>query len=231
MLLSNYCRPASRPPNRLSGRSFGQEIDRHPMTPTKMQATDQELDEETPAEVALLLTSLRDISSKEIKSDPPIISALADAFLCFPDLESAQDVPAQEGQQSFMRTAESTLARVQPDLKKARSISLDSPEMYSIEMDYPLLQWRNIRGESTSPPLGHSTDSAPPSSQVKRRSLRVRLLPKNKRPRAVSCAEAKDVASLDATRVKCESGKKMKLILRKKFSWKNYPEVSAVSAC
>ena len=209
------------------------------MTPTEMQNADPGLDEEeTPAEVAMLLTSIRDISDKEIKADPPIITALADAFFCFPDLDCDEAEPNQEGLHPLKRPTDSSPMFVQHDgRKKTRSISLDSPEIHSAGDggggSPPLLQWRNIRGESTSPPLGHSVYSTPPPSphvprHPARSSRRIHLTPRNNRPRAVSCAEAKDHALLDVARTESGSDKPLKLILRKKFSWKNYPEVSAM---
>lgn len=227
-MLSNYCRPASRPPQ-LSDGDHGQEIDDHPLTPTEMPAADPVLEEETPAEVAMLLTSIRDISNKEIKEDPPIISALA--VLCFPDLNCGDaDADAEPVQEShpLKRPTDSTPVFVQHDRKKTRSISMDSPEIHSVddEDSTPLLQWRNIRGESTSPPHGYSIHSTPPPSPRKRSSRRIHLMPKSNRPRAVSCAETKDHALLEGTKNESGSNKKLKLIKRTKFSWKNYPEVS-----
>jgi len=226
-MLSSYCRPTSRPPNPPE-RGFGQES--CPLTPTAMKTADPSLAEETPAEVAMLLTSIRDISNKEIKDDPPIITALADAFLCFPDLDCKEAEPNQEGH-PLKRPTDSTIF-VLHDRKKTRSISMDSPEILSVdnEDDTPLLQWRNIRGESTSPPHGYSIHSTPPHSprvhRHPRSSRSIHLSPRNNRPRAVSCAEAKDHTLLDIARTESKSDKPLKLILRKKFSWKNYPEVS-----
>lgn len=222
-MLSSYCRPASRPPQ-LSDGDFEQEIDYHPLTPTEteMQAADPVLEEEeTPAEVAMLLTSIRDISNKEIKADPPIITELADAFLCFPDLNCGDDHPLK-------RPTDSTPMLMQNDRKKTRSISMDSPEIHSVndEDSTPLLQWRNIRGESTSPPHGYSIHSTPPPYPRKRSSRRIHLMPKSNRPRAVSCAETKDHALIEGTKTESGSNKKLKLIKRTKFSWKNYPKVS-----
>ncbi len=228
-MLSTYCRPASRPPQPPDG-DFGQEIDHHPSTPTEMAAADPVLEEEeTPAEVAMLLTSIRDISNEEIKADPPIITALADAFLCFPDLNCGNAEPIHEGH-PLKRPTDSTQMYVQHDRKKTRSISMDSPEIHSVndEESPPLLQWRNIRGESTSPPHGYSIHSTPPPSPRTRSSRRIHLMPKSNRPRAVSCAETKDHALLDGTKTASGSNKKLKLILRRKFSWKNYPEVSVM---
>lgn len=228
-MLSSYCRPASRPPQ-LSDGHFEQKIDDHLLTPTEMPAADPVLEEEeTPAEVAMLLTSIRDISNKEIKDDPPIITELADAFLCFPSLNCgvADDEPIQEGH-PLKRPAGSMSMLMQHDRKKTRSISMDSPEIHSVndEDSTPLLQWRNTRGESTSPPHGYSIHSTPPPSPRKRSSRRIHLMPKSNRPRAVSCAETKDHALLEGTKTESGSNKKLKLIKRTKFSWKNYPKVS-----
>jgi len=225
-MLSSYCRPTSRPPQ-LTESGFGQEID-NTLSPPQMQTADPVIEEETPAEVAMLLTSIRDISNKEIKDDPPIITALADAFLCFPKLNCAEAEPNQEGHHPLKRPIDSTHMFVQNDRKKTRSISMDSPEIHSVddEDSPPLLKWRNIRGESTSPPHGYSIHSTPPPSPRTRSSRRIHLMPRNTRPRAVSCAEAKDHSFLlDVTRAECGPDKKLKLILRKKFSWKNYPEL------
>lgn len=244
-MLSSYCRPTSRPPNLPIKNDDGLEIDHftHPLTPTETQNVNQEHAEETPAEVAMLLTSIRDISSNEIKADPPIMKALAGiAIPFFPDLESDEVEPNQDGLHPFKRPVPSTSMFVQHDRKKTRSISMDSPEIHSVvEQDSPpLLEWRNIRGECTSPPHGYSSYSTShPSSSPRPRGLSSRTssrqrvtLPSRKvnRPRAVSCAETmKDQqALLDVARSanKNKSGKPLKLILRKKFSWKNYPEVS-----
>ena len=223
-MLSSYCRPSSRPP-KLSESHLGQEIDQ-PMTPTEVQIADPVLEEETPAEVAMLLTSIRDISNEEVKADPPIITALADACLCFPDLNCGDAEP--EGHPLKQPTGSTPMFVKQHDRKKTRSISMDSPEIHSVDdEDSPLLQWRNTRGESTSPPLGHSILSTPPPSPRAKSSRRIQLMPRNNRPRAVSCADAKDHLLLDGTRTKSGSNKKLKLILRRKFSWKNYPEVSS----
>lgn len=222
-MLSSYCRPASRPPQ-LSTNHFGQEID-YPSTPTELQIADP-IEEETPAEVAMLLTSIRDISNEEVKADPPIITALADACLCFPDLNCGD---AERDGHPLKRPTSSTPMFVQHDRKKTRSISMDSPEIHSVDNEDgpPLLQWRNIRGESTSPPLGHSILSTPPPPSRARSSRRTHLMPRKNRPRAVSYADAKDHSLLDGTRTECGSNKKLKLIQRRKFSWKNYPEVSS----
>mmetsp|Transcript_1369 Transcript_1369/g.2331 ORF Transcript_1369/g.2331 Transcript_1369/m.2331 type:complete len:329 (+) Transcript_1369:143-1129(+) len=221
-MLSSYCRPSSRPP-KLSESHLGQEID-HPMTPTEVQIADPVLEGETPAEVAMLLTSIRDISNEEVKADPPIITALADACLCFPDLNCHDAEP--EGHPLKQPTGSTPMFVQQHDRKKTRSISMDSPEIHSVDdEDSPLLQWRNTRGESTSPPLGHSILSTPPPSPRAKSSRRIQLMPRNNRPRAVSCADAKDHLLLDGTRTKSGSNKKLKLILRRKFSWKNYPEL------
>ena len=243
-MLSSYCRPTSRPPNLSNKNDDGSEMDHftHPLTPTETQNANQEHAEETPAEVAMLLTSIRDISSNEIKADPPIVTALAGIIPCFPDLESDEVEPNQDGLHPFQRPVPSTSMFVQHDRKKTRSISMDSPEIHWVaEQDSPpLLEWRNIRGECTSPPHGYSSYSTPPPSSSPRPRVlssrtssrqRVTLLPRKvNRPRAVSCAETmKDQhALLDVARTanKNRSDKPLKLILRKKFSWKNYPEVS-----
>ena len=70
-MLSSYCRSTSRPPNLSTKNDDGIEMDHftHPLTPTETQNANQEHVEETPAEVAMLLTSIRDISSNEIKAD------------------------------------------------------------------------------------------------------------------------------------------------------------------
>lgn len=244
MMLSSYCRPTSRPPNLSTKNDDGIEMDHftHPLTPTETQNANQEHAEETPAEVAMLLTSIRDISSNEIKADGISLTALAGIIPCFPDLESDEDEPNQDGLHPFKRPVPSTSMFVQHDRKKTRSISMDSPEIHSVvEQDSPpLLEWRNIRGECTSPPHGYSSYSTPPPSSSPRPRVlssrtssrqRVTLLPRKvNRPRAVSCAETmKDQhALLDVARTanKNRSDKPLKLILRKKFSWKNYPEVS-----
>lgn len=234
-MLSSYCRPTSRPPNRLSGNAFGEDIDNYsiyPSTPTETQTANPGLEEETPAEVALLLTSIRDISNEEILADPPIITELADAFPCFPELDSNKAEPNQEVPHPLKCKAQSTstiFMQHEHDRKKSRSISLDSPEIHSVDEEDspPLLQWRNIRGESTSPPFGYHHHSTPSPLIPRRNTRSSRLMARNNRPRAVSCAETKDhLASFDVARSESGIDKPLTLILRKKFSWKNYPEVS-----
>eukprot|EP01083_Nonionella_stella_P007473 21606_1 len=63
----------------------------------EFSASEDVVQEETPAEVAMLLASVADIANKEIKADPPIMSALADAFPRFPDLSSSLSDESDNG--------------------------------------------------------------------------------------------------------------------------------------
>lgn len=263
---------------------------------------EDEMDEESPAEVAMLLTSVADIASKEIKADPPVMNALADAFPRFPDNISPavlsnevdechqgeyEDMEVEVDQHQHPKSEE--LSPHAPlmhfDHKKARSVSMDSPELrankapwvpspplpqYQDEASTPaLLQWRDLRGKSTSPPhLQHGIFSTPPPSPLLKHRHHhqqhhgqtmtpnpigrphLYLSPKSRhqnRPRSISLAEAaKQIPDLDLTAPTANdmssaaiqksstattSGAKKndvpvkEVILRKKFSWKNYPQL------
>ena len=105
-----------------------------------------------------------------------------------------------------------------------------------------LLQWRNVRGETASPPHQYGIFSTPPPSPIASRKKRHPMVPNSdyrrsdlpqsakghqNRPRAVSMAEkVEQVPLLDLTAPDNANEKQpTKLILRKKFSWKNYPEL------
>jgi len=213
----------------------------------------EDVQEETPAEVAMLLTSVADIASKEIKADPPIMTALADAFPRFPDLSSTL---SDESDVMDCETEPSMPALMHFDhTKKMRAVSMDCPELraaqellaplpsppHEDEAVPTLLQWRNIRGESTSPPHHQGIFSTPPPSPLT--SSRVRMMPSSdcrrsrhsllakspsNRPRSVSLAEAaiEQIPVLNLSALESSANEKpKKLILRKKFSWKNYPEL------
>mmetsp|Transcript_24484 Transcript_24484/g.52956 ORF Transcript_24484/g.52956 Transcript_24484/m.52956 type:complete len:455 (-) Transcript_24484:234-1598(-) len=247
-------------------------------------------EEETPAEVAMLLTAVADIATKEIKADPPIMSALADAFPRFPDLSSnlsdeGNHYPGiiaphngrvadnkEEMMDYEMQVEEPAPAAAAPTLmhfdhKKMRAVSVDlgyhrqeplkmmspPPSPPHEEEAIPtLLQWRNLRGETTSPPhqqqLQQGIFSTPPPSPLvsKQRHAAMHMAPnmdyhrrcsrvpstkghhQRTRPRAVSMAEGaiEQVPVLDMTAPESGANDKPKtLILRKKFSWKNYPQL------
>lgn len=300
-----------------------------------------EEEEESPAEVAMLLASVASIATKEINADPPIMTALADAFPRFPDLASSLSHESVEGMgaggaafasarlrpcaidEDAMAMGDEAKAEQEPlpkedpkekevedppadppalmhfDHKKMRSVSVDfdNKKMRCMSEDFPepmrreleaapvppspshrdeqeaiplLLQWRNLRGESTSPPHQQHHINAgifstpPPSPLVSGRrhpahsnvmvpnsefrrtgsgpspSSRVTVHHhnRNNRPRSISLAEGSimQVPVLDLAAVPATEGgvggannennnKPKKLILRRKFSWKNYPEL------
>lgn len=259
-----------------------------------------EMDEESPAEVAMLLTSVADIVTKEIKADPPIMNALADAFPRFPYISSATLPLSTETTTEEMEVQLDQYPKKVPspppppaaakslmhfDHKKSRSVSMDSPELRAnksspwVPSPSPaphqeeattttttpaLLQWRDLRGKSTSPPHFHGIFSTPPPSPYSTssskhhhhhpgvlhpttmtpnpigRSPNVYLSPRssrqsNNRPRSISLAEATKVPDLDLTTTAPPANNNTnnsaaattvkEVILRKKFSWKNYPQV------
>lgn len=228
----------------------------------------EDASEETPAEVAMLLASVADIASKELKADPPIITALADVFPRFPDLSSTL---SDEGEVMEYEAGQYPPVAAAPALmhfdhnnngnnKKMRAVSMDFPELragqellahppsppHEDEAIPTLMQWRNLRGETTSPPHHPGIFSTPPpsplassmrhgrraaSSDYNRRSkhvLSVRHHGHGNRPRSVSLAEAaiEQVPILELHAPASSASDKPKtLILRRKFSWKNYPEL------
>jgi len=244
----------------------------------------EEEEEETPAEVAMLLTSVANIASKEISADPPIMNALADAFPRFPDLSSSLSDESEaagrhhdhgEGMyyevehQLQQQPRESAPSLLHFDHKKTRAISIDIPEPsvlaaaqepllmapppsppHEQEAIPTLLQWRTVRGESTSPPFQQGIFSTPPpsplvssrnkqhlawmpNSEYRRSGAKHVLSSPKGRPRSVSMAEVslptamiEQIPMLDLTApgISADDAPK-KLILRKKFSWKNYPEL------
>lgn len=241
----------------------------------------EDVPEETPAEVAMLLASVADIASKEIKADPPIMSALADVFPRFPDLSSTlsdeneiaiedMDYEAAELPPKESSVGGPTLMHFDHK-KKMRAVSMDLPELrgfgfvqepmspppsppHEDEAIPTLLQWRNLRGQTTSPPHAHlqqgifSTPPPSPLMSARRhggmgfsRSLSAKTHNGNRprsvsmaegyRPRSVSMAEGGAIEQVPVLELAAPTGgvaseKPKKLILRKKFSWKNYPEVS-----
>ena len=298
-MLSGYCRPSSRPPDREvvdltndeeepskqskevsfawpdyanheSPRSCTN-TDIFRVAPLSPETANQEanapgnnttdVQEETPAEVAMLLCDIAHTVSKEIEEDPPIMAELADAFPTFPNLsmdyEDEQKHPNEDG----VRPA---LMHFDHQEKKTRAVSMDVPHelreaqeplLFASPPSPPheeeavpnLLQWHNLRGETTSPPHqpGMSIFSTPPASpsissrkhpqgqpnSEHRRSNISVVSRKNhhrNRPRSVSLAEAArdqiHIMNLKPPDLTANE-KPMKLILRKKFSWKNYPEV------
>lgn len=227
--------------------------------------------EETPAEVAMLLASVADIACKEIQSDPPIMIALADAFPRFPDLSSslsdasghngsiaprAEEMDIEEEEQP--KEEDSVPALMHFDHKKTRAVSMDETALRAFrkmpmvpppspphedEAIPTLLQWRNLRGQSTSPPHHHGIFSTPPASPMissrkhavmhnsdfgRSSSLGMAKAPRG-RPRSVSLAEGSAIKQVPMLNFAAPEGgvndKPKKLILRKKFSWKNYPEL------
>lgn len=230
--------------------------------------------EETPAEVALLLTAVAGIATKEINADPPIMSALAAAFPRFPKLAPVvsdegrnvgvadprgdDDVVAPTGD-----SAPALLMHFDHRNEKMRSVSMDFPELRANSWSYAgqtpwsapppppppheeeaipiLLQWRNFEGTSATPPDWHGILSTPPPSPaVSRLGPALGMVPRSdnpcsglgapvtkvhrSRPRAVSMAEGaiERIPMLDLTAPDGTDEKPKTLILRKKFSWKNY---------
>lgn len=257
--------------------------------------------EESPAEVAMLLTSVADIATKEIKADPPIMNALADAFPRFPYVSPAlllskdntdECHPGEYTEKlevefdqchKVVQSPPPSAALMHFDHKKARSVSMDSPELRASKAPWvpssppyqqeetttpALLQWRDLSGKSTSPPHLHGIFSTPPpspfSSSLSSRHNRgvIHTMTPNpigrrpnlylsakssllqNRPRSISLAEVTKVPDLDLilapittnndsaaiekmTSVGSGTTKDMtkEVILRKKFSWKNYPQL------
>lgn len=249
--------------------------------------------EETPAEVAMLLASVADIATKEIKADPPVMSELADAFPRFPDLSSTERVEntnyGNDDMMEYQVIPEEQQKQTPIDVptlmhfdhnkhytrgSRPRAFSMDCGPEFLRSVGEPLeappssppheeeaiptlLQWRNLRGEATTPPHHHSIFSTPPTSPLATSSHRrpraystsgyhhtTHRTPKRSphrvgRPRSISLAEGITAAAtaasssieqvpvldLTAPEHQVNENKPKKLILRKKFSWKNYPEV------
>lgn len=291
-MLSNYCRPSNRPPEVVDLSTNEQELDDHPKhasprctnsdiflshhaknKPANEQANETNQsprnspykdEEETPADVAMLLTSLSPTVSKEIEANPDVTAtSIANAFP-FPNLaEGSNEGHAGEYEAMDYENLQPSAPLVHFDhKKKTRSVSMDatkaitfgiytpspSPPHEEEEVDNTtLLQWRDLRGHSTSPPHAHGIFSTPPPSphlSSRRKHGMLNRIPTSEyrrsskdqgtlghRPRSVSLAEAALVIgmpTLDLTKPGDSTGtdkKVKKLILRKKFSWKNYPEV------
>ena len=282
-MISSFCRPASRPPemkmepskqqskevsfaaqpgHEESPRSctktdlfLGEAAADEVITPPADDAKD-DVEEETPSEVALLLTSVADIASQEIKAGgPPIMSALADAFPRFPDLSDGNNEDMDYEMEQQPEDSGPALMHFN-HISKKRAVSMDIPEKRVVEEPLTppasplheeeaiptLLQWRNVRGETASPPHQYGIFSTPPPSPIASRKKRHPMVPNSdyrrsdlhssakghhNRPRAVSMAEkVEQVPLLDLTAPATVNEKQpTKLILRKKFSWKNYPEL------
>lgn len=212
--------------------------------------------EETPADVAMLLTTIAKTVSKEIETSHMEIQEIADAIPIFPTLYSnATNPPHQNNQCVGMDyEVEQYQDTLDPMKKKTRAVSMDCSKKYYTSPSPPhdegeetiptLLQWRDsISGRSTSPPHLGGIHSTPPPSPVVSSRKRGLTVPNSEhrrsnlsikhhrnRPRSISLAETvvdhipefnlnpPDLSSADDKKPK-------KLILRKKFSWKNYPEL------
>ena len=294
-MLSSYCRPSNRPPDRevvdltndeeeaskqskevsfvwpghanhesprsctntdIFAKSISETANQEANAPGNNTA---DVQEETPAEVAMLLCDIAHTVSKEIEDDPPIMAELADAFPAFPNLPMDYEDEQKHPNEDEVRPA---LMHFDHQERKTRAVSMDVPHLretqeplfasspsppHEEEAIPNLLQWHNLRGESTSPPHqpGMSIFSTPPASpsmssrkhpqgqpnSEHRRSNIAVVSRKNhhrNRPRSVSMAEAArdqiHIMNLKPPDLSANE-KPMKLILRKKFSWKNYPEV------
>ena len=233
-----------------------------------------EMDEETPAEIAMLLASVADIAKREMSCDVddhgPIFRALDyDSIPRFPDLSSSyggvgfdgervDDADRDDGR-SETTPHPPPMAMMHFDHKKMRTVSLDHPNFHRCRYETTaaeftcrhvptppphedeaiptLLRWRNLSYDATidhsHQVQANSTTTSPPT--LSSSTPHVSALTSNPtRPRAVSMAEAVienrpiDVPSAEVG--DCATTKNderpMKVILRKKFSWKNYPDVS-----
>ena len=212
--------------------------------------------EETPADVAMLLTTIAKTVSKEIETSHMEIQEIADAIPIFPTLYSNATNPPHQTNQCVGMDYEVVQYQdtLDPLKKKTRAVSMDCSKKYYTSPSPPhdegeetiptLLQWRDsISGRSTSPPHLGGIHSTPPPSPVVSSRKRGLTVPNSEhrrsnlsikhhrnRPRSISLAETvvdhipefnlnpPDLSSSDDKKPK-------KLILRKKFSWKNYPEL------
>ena len=209
--------------------------------------------EETPADVAMLLTTIAKTVSKEIETGMEV-QEIADAIPIFPTLYSnATNSSHQNNQYDGMDyEVEQYQGTLDPMKKKTRAVSMDCSKKYYTSPSPPhdeegevptLLQWRDINGRSTSPPHLGGIHSTPPPSPIVSSRKRGLTVPNSEhrrsnlsikhhrnRPRSISLAETvvdhipefnlnpPDLSSADDKKPK-------KLIMRKKFSWKNYPEL------
>ncbi|KAL3785830.1 hypothetical protein HJC23_012385 [Cyclotella cryptica] len=150
-------------------------------------------DEETPAEVAAILTSISTIASREIKDDSTMMKELAE--LAFPDLSRTASADEERvvpggmynGQEEPMQWQYSHQPVVIPfqhhhrhyqgEDKKTRAVSMDSPDLRVMEGPNSfeegavptLLQWRSIKSESfdyqhDNDEVGGGIFSTPPPS-------------------------------------------------------------------
>jgi len=211
--------------------------------------------EETPADVAMLLTTIAKTVSKEIETSHMEVQEIADAIPIFPTLYSNATNPSHQNNQydGMDYEVEQYQDTLDPLKKKTRAVSMDCSKKYYTSPSPPhdegeviptLLQWRDsISGRSTSPPHLGGIHSTPPPSPVVSSRKRGLTVPNSEhrrsnlsvkhhrnRPRSISLAETvvdhipefnlnpPDLSSVNDKKTK-------KLIMRKKFSWKNYPEL------
>lgn len=242
---------------------------------------DEMEDEETPAEVAMLLASVADIAKKEIFGlDPPVVQALAEAFPAFPafpDLAAQDQDPARRSSPPSFDEEADYGAHLEEAEEESRQSEEDGmgggldrllipptgpPSLMmhfdhrktrdrAVSMDFPH-HHRESDGELSSarrPPTPPHEDEAIPTL-LRWRNLSYVFDSHNSgigRPRAVSLAEAaienravavappppsdcsatpnEEVGARTTTTNDADKSP-LKLILRKKFSWKNYPDVS-----
>lgn len=160
----------------------------YPKVPSINQASEQDDEDETPADVARLLASVASIASQEIKKDPPIMKELAS--LAFPDLskndqnenddmelDGVAPPPLLAGIESMRHFAQ--YAHQVPllhynhysvDTSKTRAVSMDSPELRAIEGPSSfegeavptLLQWRSIPNSYSNNGIYSTPPPSPP---------------------------------------------------------------------
>jgi hypothetical protein len=223
---------------------------------------DVEMEEETPAEVAMLLASVADIAKKEMSCGLDQRPDLAIPH--FPDLSSSGGSGFDDERMDDSNREGAELPHPPPmammhfDHKKTRAVSLDypnshhgryepvaafqgrpvpTPPPHEDEAIPTLLRWRNLSCDAiTDQPHQDrsttSTTSPPPLTSSLPTGNALAAYPTC--PRAVSMAEAA-IENRPIVVPSTEVGdgatanddeRPMKLILRKKFSWKNYPDVS-----
>ena len=181
-------------------------------------------------EVALLLTECSRIATREVACEPPLVKPIVD------QLAKTKALPA------FNETVTSTAVSFdQEDVCHRELGERDEPDKSCLmarnatippslthptrdEDDAPiLLQWRNLRGESVSPPHAHSTGilSTPPASPFvfhddTSTAIKKSTIPTGGRPRSVSFP----VDSILEHRFSYPGrGNGKEIILRKKFRW------------
>ena len=163
-------------------------------------------------EVALLLTECSRIATREVACEPPLVKPIVD------QLAKTKALPA------FNEPVTSTAVSFdQEDVCHRELGERDEPDKRD-EDDAPiLLQWRNLRGESVSPPHAHSTGilSTPPASPFvfhddTSTAIKKSTFPTGGRPRSVSFP----VDSILEHRFSYPGrGNGKEIILRKKFRW------------